>query len=57
MELKDDERELIRKLAKLIIVGAFKYVMVSNLTLDQVDTAFEEVSKEFDAFTPDKIGT
>jgi hypothetical protein len=56
MELKDDEREMIRKMAKLVVVGAFKYIMVSNLTLDQVDAEFERVSKEFDDFTPDKIG-
>jgi hypothetical protein len=57
MDLTDYEREIARKIAKLMIVGAFKYISVSGLTPEQIDSEYERVTKEFDQLPPDKIGT
>jgi hypothetical protein len=56
MDLTLEEREIVRRIAKLMIVGAFKYISVSGLTPEQIDSEYERISKEFDLLPPEKIG-
>ena len=56
MDLTLEECEIVRRIAKLMIVGAFKYISVSGLTPEQIDSEYERISKEFDLLPPEKIG-
>jgi hypothetical protein len=56
MDLTPEEREIVRRMAKLLIVGAFKYISVSGLTPEQIDSEYARISAEFDLLPPEKIG-
>jgi hypothetical protein len=56
VSLTPEEREIVRKLAKLMVIGAFRYVSISGLTTEQIDSEYTRISTEFDLLPPDKIG-
>jgi hypothetical protein len=56
MDLTPEEREIVRRMAKLLIVGAFKYISVSGLTPEQIDSEYARISAEFDLLPPEKMG-
>ena len=54
--MNEKDRELIRTLAKLFILGGLNYLRVAKLSPDQIEEEYERIKGEFDDFTPDKIG-